>query len=95
MAAYVVADVEITDPQIFSKYREQLPATVERYGGRFAVRGGRQEVLEGDWHPHRLIVVEFPDLSRAQAWYHSAEYAPLIALRQKSARTNLVIVEGV
>ena len=95
MAAYVVADVEITDPQMFSRYREQLPATVEQYGGRFTIRSGRHEVLEGDWRPHRLIVVEFPDLSRAQAWYHSAEYAPLIALREKSARTNLVIVEGV
>lgn len=95
MAAYVIADVEVLDAAGFADYRARVPATIAQYGGRYLVRGGPSEAKEGDWAPRRLIVVEFPSLARAHAWYASPEYAPLIALRQRSARTKLVFAEGV
>lgn len=94
MAAYLIADVEITDPAAFEEYRQRVPATIAAYGGRYLVRGGATAVLEGDWSPRRLIVVEFESLARAHAWYASPEYRPLIALRERSAKTRLVIAEG-
>jgi len=93
--AIVIADVEITDPAGFEEYRARVPATIAAYGGRYLVRGGATEVKEGDWSPRRLIVLEFPSLARAREWYASPEYAPLIALRARSARTRLVFADGV
>ena len=95
MAAYVIAEIEVTDHPTYDDYRGQVSATVEKYGGRFVVRGGRTETLEGGWAPKRLIVLEFPTMEQAQKWYRSPEYAPLIKLRQKGARGKLVAVEGV
>jgi uncharacterized protein (DUF1330 family) len=95
MPAYVIADVEVTDPAGFEEYRARVPGTIARYGGRYLVRGGATEVKEGDWSPRRLIVLEFPTLARAREWFASPEYVPLIALRQRSARTRLVFAEGV
>ncbi len=96
MAAYVIVDVEVTDPAAYEEYRRQVPATLERYGGRFAVRGGRYETLEGSWQPQRIVVLEFPDYPRARQWYDSPEYQAIIPLREQHARTNfLTIVEGV
>ena len=94
MAAYVIADITIHDPEIFADYRKQVPATVEKYGGRFLVRGGAHEVREGDYQPTRLIVLEFPDMARARAWYDSPEYGPLIKLRQSAATGPVILVEG-
>ncbi|MBM4382544.1 MAG: DUF1330 domain-containing protein [Deltaproteobacteria bacterium] len=94
MPALVIADVEITDPTGFEEYRARVPATIAAYGGRYLVRGGATEVKEGDWSPRRLIVLEFPSLARARAWYASPEYTPLIALRERTARTRLVFAEG-
>ena len=79
MTAYVLAEIDVTDPQGFEDYRRQVPATLVRYGGRFVVRGGHTETLEGTWTPKRVVVLEFPD--RAQ--------------RQKSALTQLIVVDGV
>ena len=96
MAAYVIVDVQVTDPQAYEEYRRQVPATLERYGGRFAVRGGRYETLEGSWQPQRIVVLEFPDYERARQWYDSPEYQAIIPLREQHARTNfLTLVEGV
>ena len=95
MPGYAIADVEVTDPAAFEEYRARVPATIAAYGGRYLVRGGATEVKEGDWSPRRLIVLEFPSLARAREWYASPEYAPLIALRERSARTRLVFAEGV
>ena len=96
MAAYVIVDVDVTDQQAYEEYRRQVPATLERYGGRFAVRGGRYETLEGSWQPQRIVVLEFPDYARARAWYDSPEYQAIIPLRERHARTNfLTLVEGV
>ena len=96
MAAYVIVDVEVTNREAYEKYRRQVPATVESYGGRFAVRGGKYETLEGSWQPKRIVVMEFPDYERAKAWYDSPEYQAILPLRERNARTNfLTIVEGV
>ena len=94
MAAYVIGDIEVTDRGIYDDYRKQVLATVEKYGGRFAVRGGKVEPLEGGWTPKRIVLLEFPSFEQAQKWYRSPEYAPLIKLRQKGARGRLLIVEG-
>lgn len=94
MAAYVIVDVEVTDPAVFEEYRKQVPATIQKYGGRFLVRGGRTETLEGDWRPKRLVVVEFPSFEQAKRWYDSEEYRGPKAMRFKSSRAKLVITEG-
>ena len=94
MTAYVIGEIEVTDPATYEEYRKQVPAVIARYGGRYLVRGGRVEPLEGGWSPKRLVVVEFPSMEQALQWYRSAEYAPLIKVRQKASRGNLAIVEG-
>jgi uncharacterized protein (DUF1330 family) len=94
MPGYVIAEVTVTDPQGFEKYREMVPATIARYGGRFVVRGGKLETLEGDWKPKRLVVIEFESAARAKQWWASEEYREPKALRERTARTNLIIVEG-
>jgi len=94
MAAYVIGEIEVTDPGSYEEYRKQVPAVIARYGGRYLVRGGKVEPLEGGWTPKRLVVVEFPSMEQALKWYRSAEYAPLIKVRHKASRGNLAIVEG-
>jgi len=94
MKAYVIAEIEVTDQAIYDDYRKQVLATIEKYNGRFVVRGGKTETLEGGWAPKRLVVLEFPSVEQATKWYRSPEYKPLIALRQRGARGRLVAVEG-
>ena len=94
MAAYVIGDVEVTDPAAFQEYRNRVGPTVEQYGGRYVVRGGRVNPKEGDWQPHHLLMLEFPSLEQAERWYNSSEYQPLITIREKAARTLLIIAEG-
>lgn len=95
MAAYVIAEVDVTDPKTYDEYRKLVPEIVQKYGGRFAVRGGAVESKEGGWNPARVVVLEFPTMEQARKWYHSPEYAPALALRQKAANTRLILVEGV
>ena len=95
MAAYVIGEVEIRDPQAYQEYAEGVPATIGRYGGRYLVRGGAVETKEGAWAPQRVVVLEFPTMDQARKWYGSTEYAPLLAIRLKAATANLVFVEGV
>ena len=94
MSAYVIGDIEVTDAAVYEDYRRQVAATVQKYGGRFVVRGGKVEALEGGWSPKRVVLLEFPSMEQAQKWYRSSEYAPLIALRQRASRGKLVLVEG-
>jgi uncharacterized protein (DUF1330 family) len=94
MSAYVIAEIEVTDPAGYEEYRKQVLAVITRYGGRFLVRGGKVDPREGGWTPARIVVVEFPSLAQAQKWYDSPEYAPLIRLRQKASKGKLIIVEG-
>jgi uncharacterized protein (DUF1330 family) len=95
MPAYVIADVEVTDPAGFEEYRKQVPATVTKYGGRFLARGGSVETVEGDWRPKRLVVLEFASLQDAKRWYDSPEYKGPKALRMRTAKTKVLFVEGV
>jgi uncharacterized protein (DUF1330 family) len=94
MAAYVINDMEITDPVVFEQYRQTTPATLVQYGGRFIVRGGAIEPLEGAWSPRRLVILEFATAAQARAWIDSPEYAPARRLRQASARSSMILVEG-
>jgi uncharacterized protein (DUF1330 family) len=95
MAAYVIADLDIQDATGFEEYRRRVPATIERYGGRYLVRGGAHEVVEGEWQPRRLVVLEFPSMAAARRWYDSEEYREPKAIRFRTARTNAIFVEGV
>jgi uncharacterized protein (DUF1330 family) len=95
MAAYVIGEIEVTDPAAYEEYRKQVGAVNAKYGGKFLARGGKAEALEGGWQPKRLVVLEFPSLEQAQKWYRSQDYAPLIKLRQKASKGRLVVVEGV
>jgi len=95
MAAYVIADIEVTDRDGFAEYQQKVPATIAAYGGRYLVRGGASEVLEGSWTPKRSVVLEFPSMAQLKTWYHSPEYRPLIAIRERTTRSNLMVVEGI
>ena len=95
MAGYVIAEVAVTDPAGFAEYQRQVEGTIAAYGGRYLVRGGATETVEGEWQPRRLVVVEFASVAQARAWYWSAEYAGPKALRQAAAETAVVFVEGV
>lgn len=94
MPAYVVLDIDVTDPTTYAKYKELGPPAVAAYGGRYLVRGGRVESLEGSWVPSRFVILEFPTVESGRAWWASTEYAPAKALRQASARTEMLLLEG-
>jgi uncharacterized protein (DUF1330 family) len=94
MTAYVIADIDVHDQETYREYVALVPDTLKPHGGRFIVRGGASETLEGDWQPRRLVVIEFPTADDARRWYGSPEYAPALAMRQRSARGSLVLVEG-
>jgi uncharacterized protein (DUF1330 family) len=94
MASYIIAEVDVHDAAGFEEYRKLVPGTIAQYGGRYIVRGGKSEVLEGDWTPKRIVILEFPDFERAREWWASQEYAEPKKMRQRTARTNLVLVEG-
>ena len=95
MAAYIIVDVEITDPVNYAAYIRVVPPTITRYGGQFLVRGGKAETLEGSWRPKRIVVLEFPDSDLARAWWESEEYNAPKALRQSASVTQMILVEGV
>jgi uncharacterized protein (DUF1330 family) len=94
MAAYVVAEVEVTDTAAYEDYRKLVAPTVAKYGGRFLVRGGKVESKEGGWQPPRFVILEFPSVEQARAWYHSPEYAPALAIRTKASKSRVIIAEG-
>ncbi len=95
MAAYLIVNVDVKDPAGFETYRQAVPATIAQYGGRYLVRGGQHEALEGNWQPTRLVVLEFPSLEAAKRWYASEEYRKLKPLRLQCAVADLVLVEGI
>lgn len=94
MTAYVIADVQITDPEAYGEYVRATPETIAAHGGRFVVRGGPVEVLEGDWKPGRVVVIEFENAERARAWFSSAIYAGPRDLRRAASHGSLILVEG-
>lgn len=95
MAAYIIVDLTVTDLPAMEEYRKQVPATVAKYGGRFLVRGGAHQTVEGDWKPNRVVVLEFPSMEQAKRWYDSEEYRAPKAMRLRAGRANLIMVEGV
>lgn len=95
MSAFVVVQVEVKDPERYEAYKKMVPPTLEKFGGRFVARGGAVHVVEGDWSPKRFVLIEFPSVERAKAWWASPEYAEAKALRQATADSRLIIVEGV
>jgi uncharacterized protein (DUF1330 family) len=94
MAAYLIVEIEVTDPIGYEEYKKQAAATIFAQGGKYIVRGGKTEVLEGEWQPKRLVLLEFPSMERAKEWLHSEEYREPRKLRQRTAKTNMVLVEG-
>jgi uncharacterized protein (DUF1330 family) len=95
MPAYVIIETDIHDPEQYERYRAVSPAAVAGGGGRFLARGGELAVLEGDWDPPRIVVLEFPDLEAAKRWYDSPDYQEAKRLRDGAASLCMVAVEGV
>ena len=95
MPAYLIVETDITDPVQYEQYKAASPGAIAAHGGRFVVRGGETAVLEGDWSPKRLVVVEFDDLEAAKRFYDSPEYQAAMKLREGAASLNMVAVEGI
>ncbi len=94
MPAYIMVEVEIHNPDEYENYRKMVPPSLEKYQGKFIVRGGKMEMLEGEWNPQRIVVLEFPSMELAKAWWASEEYAPAKALRQRTANSKMIVIEG-
>jgi uncharacterized protein (DUF1330 family) len=94
MPAYVIVDVTINDPVSYEDYKKLTPGSITAYDGKFIVRGGKTETLEGGWHPERIVVLEFPTVDRAKEWWASEMYSEAKAIRQRSAFTKMIVVEG-
>src|SRR5262245_18966484 len=95
MLAYVLVEVEVTDPVRYEEYKSMAPGSIHRHGGRYLVRGGPVETLEGEWPLKRVVILEFPDAAAARAWWSSADYRPARDLRQHTTRTRMVLLEGI
>lgn len=95
MPAYVIVDVSVHNPEEMEEYKKLTPATVAAFDGKFIVRGGQTTTLEGDWKPERIVVLEFPSATRANEWWNSDIYAKAKVIRQRAAKTKMIIVEGV
>ncbi|MCL4489636.1 MAG: DUF1330 domain-containing protein [Chloroflexi bacterium] len=95
MAAYVIVDIDVTDPAIYEEYKKLAPAAVAAYGGKYLARGGPAQVLEGNWAPKRLVILEFPSVDQAKKWLDSPEYSNAKKLRHQAATTNMAVVPGV
>lgn len=94
MPAYVIVEIDITDPVGYEEYKNLAGATVEKYGGKYVVRGGKTEVLEGDWQPKRIVVLQFDSVQRVKEWLNCEEYREPRRMRHRTAKTNMVVVEG-
>ncbi|HZQ06849.1 MAG TPA: DUF1330 domain-containing protein [Anaerolineae bacterium] len=94
MSAYVVVEIDVHDPEQYETYKQMAPSSIAAHGGRYLVRGGQVETLEGTWLPKRLVILEFPSLAQAKDWLSSTEYAEAKALRRAITRTQMIVVEG-
>jgi uncharacterized protein (DUF1330 family) len=95
MSAYIIVEIEITDPVGYEQYKNLAGETVQKYGGKYIVRGGQTEVLEGNWKPKRIVILEFPTLARAKEWLNSEEYREPRKMRHRTAKSNMLVIEGV
>jgi uncharacterized protein (DUF1330 family) len=95
MAAYVLASIQVHNPEEYEDYKKLSGPSLEAFGGRFLVRGGAVTSLEGEWAPRRLIILEFDSMEKARAWYGSEEYGRAMAIRKRTAATDMIVVEGI
>jgi uncharacterized protein (DUF1330 family) len=95
MPGYVIVDITVRDRETYERYKQLTAPAVAAYGGKYLVRGGTTEILEGEWQPQRCVILEFPSVKAGRAWWDSPEYAPAKALRQSCANTEMLLVEGV
>ncbi len=95
MKAYIIVEIRITDPETYEEYKKLTPASLIPFGGKFIVRGGATDTLEGEWSPERLVVLEFPTEEKARAWWSSEIYAPAKALRQRASYTKMILARGI
>ena len=95
MSAYIIVEIDVQDPVGYQDYKKLAGPTVEARGGKYIVRGGRTEVLEGDWQPKRIVVLEFSSMDAAREWLNCEEYREPRKMRHRTARTNMILVEGV
>ena len=95
MAAFLVVDIDVSNPAQFEEYKKLAPAAIARYGGRYLIRGGAYEVIEGDWKPQRLTLVEFDSMEKAKAFYYSPEYQAAIKARKGAANMKMLLVQGI
>jgi len=94
MPAFIIVEVNIHSPVEYEDYKKLVPASLKPFDGRFVVRGGKAETLEGDWNPERIVVMEFPNVEKAKQWWNSEGYAPAKALRQRTAHAKMILVPG-
>jgi uncharacterized protein (DUF1330 family) len=94
MTAYVIVDIDVYDPIGYEEYKKLAPAAVSLYGGKYIARGGRTEVLEGNWLPNRLVILEFESIGQAKKWLNSVEYSEAREMRHGTAKSNMVVIEG-
>lgn len=94
MAAYIIVEIETTDEALMTEYRKHTPGLVEKFGGKFIVRGGKTRTLEGGWTPSRVVVLEFPNYAAAERFYESEEYKPVLAMRLKAGKSKAILVDG-
>jgi len=94
MPAYYIGEHIVTNPTVFNDYLAKAVPMIERFGGRYLTKPGTHEILEGDWKPNRVVIVEFPDIASIKAWYRAPEYQPLIAMRQGAATDVMIAIEG-
>jgi uncharacterized protein (DUF1330 family) len=95
MSAYIIVEIDVQDPAGYEEYKKQAHATVVAKGGKYIVRGGKTEVLEGDWQPKRIVVLEFPSMDQAKEWINCEEYREPRKIRHRTAKTNMILVEGI
>ncbi|HCR53731.1 MAG TPA: DUF1330 domain-containing protein [Cytophagales bacterium] len=95
MPAYIIVDVEITDPNEYEEYKKHTPDSLVPYDGKFLTRGGAVETLEGTWKPGRLVILEFPSMEKAKAWWNSPGYAPAKLIRQRASNTQMIVADGI
>ncbi len=94
MAAYVILDITVNDPAKYEDYKKLAPPAIEAYGGKYLVRGGPMEILEGDWKPNRVVILEFQSIEMAKNWINSPEYSDARALRHQTATSHAIVVDG-
>jgi len=95
MSAYVIVEIEVHDRENYARYMALVPPTISAYGGRYLARGGKADTLEGEWSPKRIVLIEFPSAAQAHGWWSAPEFAHIKALRQSSATTRMIVIDGV